>query len=119
VPDFFLANYHRLMPPISNIEAMLVIHLIRFKWDERPPRPAFKTLAKCMRMTDTAVRGHARSLETKGYLKRRKRVGAPNWFYLEPLFGALEALMPVVEAEAEAARVAELKAEKWEGEGPE
>lgn len=115
VSDFFLANYRRLVPPLTNTEAMLVVHLMRFKWDERPPRPAYKTLAKCMGLTDTAVRGHARNLETKGCLKRRKRVGAPNWFYLEPLFEKLEVLMPEIAAEEAARKTEEAEAEKWPG----
>ncbi|MCA9619665.1 MAG: hypothetical protein KC731_11585 [Myxococcales bacterium] len=115
VSDFFLTNYRRLSPPLTNTEAMLVVHLLRFKWDERPPRPAYKTLAKYMGLTDTAVRGHARSLETKGCLKRRKRVGAPNWFYLEPLFEKLEALMPEVAAEEEAQKAKQAEEEKWPG----
>lgn len=113
VSDFFLSNYARLVPPLTNTEAMLVIHLIRYKWDERPPRPAFKTLAKSMGLTTTAVRGHARSVEKKGYLKRVQRVGAPNRFYLEPLFEKLEALMPIVAEEEEARKEKEREAEKW------
>lgn len=116
VPTFFLANYHRLQPPLTNTEAMLVIQLIRFKWDDSPPRPAYKTLARCMGMTDTAVRNHARTLEAKGYLRRRKRMGSPNLFYLEPLFEKLEELMPTVAAEVEAQRKAQKDAERWSSE---
>lgn len=69
---------------------MLIIHLMLHKWTNEPPYPAFKTLAKRMGISDTAVRGHARSLEFKKYLKRQKRVNDTNLFYLEPLFDALE-----------------------------
>jgi hypothetical protein len=93
VSDYFLENYHRLKPQVTSVEAMLVIHLMRHKWDERPPRPAFKTLAKRMGLTDTSVRNHARSLEKKKLLVRIKRVAQPNQFDLTPLFGALERLL--------------------------
>jgi hypothetical protein len=93
VSDFFLQNYHRLRPPLTTSEAMLVIQLLLFKWDERHPYPAFKTLAKHMGMSPTAVRNHARSLETgKRYLRRIMRTAKPNKFDLAPLFAALEKL---------------------------
>lgn len=95
VSDYFLENYHRLKPPITTLEAMLIIHLMRHKWDSRHPRPAFKTLAKRMGITDTAVRNHARSLEKKLFLHRIKRVGQPNHFDLAPLFAALERMQDV------------------------
>lgn len=92
VSDFFLKNYHRLSPPVTNSEAMLIIHLMMHKWDESAPYPAFKTLAKRMGMSVTAARGHARSLEVKKLLVREKRVAKTNRFHLEPLFEALEKL---------------------------
>jgi hypothetical protein len=93
VVDFFLDNYHRLPRPLTSLEAMLVIHLMRHKWSEDHPYPAFKTIAKKMGVTATAVRNHARSLEAgKHYLHRIMRVGRPNRFDLTPLFAALEKL---------------------------
>lgn len=92
ISDYFLESYHKLRPPLTSLEAMLVIHLMRHKWDEKHPRPAFKTLAKRMGITDTAVRNHGRNLEKKNYLRRIKRVGQPNHFDLAPLFEALERL---------------------------
>lgn len=92
VSDFFLRNYHRLSPPITNSEAILVIHLMSHKWDHQAPYPGFKTLARRMGMSMTAARGHARKLEVKRYLRREKRVGTTNRFHLEPLFEALEKL---------------------------
>ena len=92
VSDFFLKSYHRLSPPITNSEAMLIVHLMMHKWDKGAPYIGFKTLAKRMGMSTTAARGHARSLDVKGYLRREIRVGTTNRFYLEPLFEALEKL---------------------------
>lgn len=90
VSDFFLDHYARLEPPITNAEAILVIHLIRHKWDDAPPFPGFTTLAKRMGISATAARAHARSLENKGYLLRQMRVGTTNKFDLKRLFTALE-----------------------------
>jgi hypothetical protein len=92
VSDFFLENYAALNPPLTTTEAMLVIQLMRHKWSESCPYPAFKTLARRMGMSDTAVRNHARSLEKKGCLQRLQRVGLPNLFDLKPLLEKLEEL---------------------------
>ncbi len=92
VSNFFLENYSSLKPPLTTPEAMLVIHLLRHKWSEQPPFPRFKTLGARMGMTPTAVRNHARKLESKGYLHREVRVAKPNLFYLDGLFAALEKL---------------------------
>jgi hypothetical protein len=93
ISDVFLDSYTKLDPPITNVEALLIIHLMKFKWDASPPYPGFKTLARRMAMTSTSVRNHARSLQKKGYLIRLKRVGTTNRFDLNPLFNALEDLL--------------------------
>ena len=103
IADYFLDSYRRLKPPLSTHEMVLVIHLMRHKWDEAPPFPGFTTLAKRMGITATATRNHARSLEQKGYLIRQKRVGTTNLFDLTPLFRALEQLQ-VYEAGLEQGR---------------
>jgi hypothetical protein len=94
ISDFFLDNYRQL--GISNLEAMLIIHLVRHKWTVKMPFPGFKRLAKRMGMTPTGVRAHARSLQRKGLLRRVKRPGKANVFDLEPLFEQLEQLIPQV-----------------------
>lgn len=91
IVSVFLENYAKMSPPLTTPEAMLIIQLMSFKWDEAMPWPAFKTLAKRMGISDTAVRNHARNLETrKKYIVRHKRVGLPNLFDLTPLFAELE-----------------------------
>ena len=82
---------------------MLVIHLIRHKWDEDPPFPGFTTLARRMGISQTATRAHARSLEKKGYLLRQMRVGTTNKFDLRPLFLALEKLQEYERGRADGA----------------
>jgi DNA-binding MarR family transcriptional regulator len=89
---YFIQNYHRLPYPISAIEFTLIVHLISHKWDDAMPFPKVSTLAKKMLRSEAAVRGAARSLEKKKYLKRYMKRGKPNHFDLTPLFEALEKL---------------------------
>lgn len=93
VSDYFLDNYHRLSPPIRTSEAMLIIQLMRHKWDSDAPYPGFKSLAKKMGISVQAARLHARTLEKHGYLRREMKVGETNRFHLAPLFNALEVHM--------------------------
>lgn len=90
VSDEFLRLYGDLYPSISNGEAMFIIQLLSFKWDEKMPRPGFKTIAKRMGISDTQARTYARNLEKNAYLGRVSRVGQTNRFDLTPLFKALE-----------------------------
>ena len=92
ISDFFLDNYHKLQPKITGPEVLLVLHLMRHKWDATAPFPALKTLAKRLGVSSTSVRNTARSLEAKKYLKRQMRIGSTNRFDLTPLFRALEVL---------------------------
>jgi DNA-binding MarR family transcriptional regulator len=92
ISNTFLMSYARLDPPVTSSEAILIAHLIHFKWDKIPPKPALTTLARRMGITATAVRNHVRSLEKKCYLFRHRRAGRPNLFDLRPLFLALEKL---------------------------
>ncbi|AMV19683.1 helix-turn-helix domain-containing protein [Planctomyces sp. SH-PL14] len=104
VSDFFLNNYHRL--EMSHTEAMVVIHLVSFKWDDNAPFPALKTIGRRMGITSTSVRSHVRRLEEKGLLAREMQVGTTNRFHLQPLFARLEQLLALDE-QREAERLAE------------
>ena len=75
---------------ITSGEAMFIIHLVRYKWDEKMPYPGFFTIAGKMKVTDISVRKYARDLERKGFLKRIGRLGKTTVFDLTPLFAALE-----------------------------
>lgn len=90
IVNSFLENYSKLDPPITASEILLIVHLIRFKWDDAAPHPSFGRLAQLMGATDSAVRNHARSLERKGYLRRKRRFNQSSLFDLNPLFEALE-----------------------------
>jgi len=44
----FLEHFASLKPPLTAAEAMLVVQLISFKWDESNPFPSVATLAARM-----------------------------------------------------------------------
>jgi hypothetical protein len=91
ISNIFLQHYRDLLN-ITNTEAMLIIQLMYYKWDEKPPFPAFKTLAHKMGLTEQQIRVHALSLVRKGVMGKTPRLGKPNLFHLEPLFEKLEAI---------------------------
>lgn len=67
---------------------MLVMHLMRFKWDERNPYPSYETLAERTGTSYNAIRAQVKSLADKGYLNKirsRQRIE----YDLSPLFAAL------------------------------
>ena len=102
ISNFFLANYHRLNPCLTSAEAMVLIHLFSYKWDEEMPHPGSKALAKRMDISPTAVRGHLRVLEKrKKCLVRNKQVGSTNRYDLAPLLEKLEKLLAADAAAAE------------------
>lgn len=99
VPSYFLQNYHRLPPPtpgqrgLTSTEAMLLIHLLDFKWDEHPPFPALETLAERMGITARAVRKAMVHLEECKFLERIPDRRRTNRYDMTGLFRALEKLM--------------------------
>jgi DNA-binding MarR family transcriptional regulator len=96
IPAAFLEHYGPM--GITSSEAMLIVHLMSHKWDEKNPFPTFGRIAARMRVSETAVRGHARNLEKKKFLKRIKRPGRSNEFDLTPLFERLEKMQAFTKA---------------------
>jgi hypothetical protein len=86
----FLQNYTAMTPPLTTPEAMLVLHLMGFKWTAEAPFPGYKTLGRLMGCSPKMVRRHAKALQSVGYLRREMRVGQTNRFHLDGLFRALE-----------------------------
>jgi len=89
VPTKFLRSYTALNPPLSSGEALFVLHLMTFKWDDAAPFPSYGRIAKTMGVTDKMARRYAQSLQKKGYLMRQYQKRAPNKFDLSRLFDAL------------------------------
>ena len=88
VPQVLLKHYTDLN--ITSMEAMLVVHLLSYKWDEQLPFPSMTTLAGRMGCSPRYVRKLCESLESVGYLKRNGRIGMSNQFDLSGLFARLE-----------------------------
>jgi hypothetical protein len=89
VPTKFLRSYTALNPPLSSGEALFVLQLMTFKWDDAAPFPSYGRIAKAMGVTDKMARRYAQSLQKKGYLMRQYQKRAPNKFDLSRLFDAL------------------------------
>src|ERR1035437_450872 len=91
VPAALLTRYAQL--GLSTGEFVFVLELMVFKWNERAPFPSYSTLAKRMGITTEMTRRHAKSLESKGMLKRIRHTGQSNVFDLLPLTNTLKALL--------------------------
>lgn len=100
VPNCFLSNYSKLEPAMTGDEALLVVHLLRYKWDGRHPYPSNGTLAGEIGISERTVRRLTASLEKKGYLRRVYRNNSSNEFDLEPLLEILQRLDRPASAEA-------------------
>lgn len=91
VPTLFLNQYAQL--DITPTEAMLIIHLMSYKWDARRPFPSISMLRKKLGLSDGQVRALLRRLERqKRLLKRIQRIGRSNEFDFSPLIRRLEEL---------------------------
>lgn len=89
VPTTFLDHYVDL--GITPAEAMLIVHLMSFKWDERMPFPSIGRLREKTGLSDGQIRALLRRLEKqKGVLYRIRRLGRTNQFDFGPLIEKLE-----------------------------
>ena len=91
VPAALLARYAKL--GLSTGAFVFVLELIVFKWNEQAPFPSYNTLAQRMGITTEMTRRHAKSLESKGMLKRIGHTGQNNSFDLLPLTNSLKKLL--------------------------
>lgn len=89
VPTTFLKYFGSLEPSLTPAEALFVLELMVYKWDERSPFPGYRAVAERMGVSEAYTRKLARGLQTKGYLVRQARVGRTNRFDLQPLFDRL------------------------------
>ena len=100
VANSFLDYYARLVPAITYGEAMVVVHIMRHKWDEKCPYPSLKSIAAKMGVSDQSVRSKVRALDGKGYLGRFYHKGERTRYDMTPLFTALEAAVQAAEKAA-------------------
>ena len=89
----FLEHFAGLKPPLTAAEAMLVIQLVSFKWDEAKPFPSVSTLAARMGCGERNIRKMLKRLEAVGYVVREERVGTSNLYELGGLFRKLEQVL--------------------------
>ena len=102
VPVHFLMKYAAMKPFCLTVpEAMFVVQVMAFKWDEKAPFPGYKKVAARMGISEAYARKLARGLEGKGFLRRVARVGSTNAFDFQPLF---DKLLPHAKAEGEVVR---------------
>lgn len=71
VPNLILDALPRL--GITDEESLFIIHVFRFKRDERNPYPKVRTLARTMGKSERTIQSYMRSLEGKGCLERKYR----------------------------------------------
>jgi len=117
ISNYFLENYHRLSPHpsakgLSSAEAMVIVHLLSYKWDERAPYPTLGKISARMGISKRAVRAHLKTLgdlktpdEISYVYRERSAVGGPNRFHFDGLYSALNTLMA---ADLEAKTMAEM-----------
>jgi hypothetical protein len=86
------------LPPkgLSPVEAMFILHLMSFKWDEGAPFPGYARLATRLGVSVPYVKKIAAALEERGFLAKSRRnmrndnVGfATNEYDLSPFFDRL------------------------------
>jgi hypothetical protein len=85
----FFAGVAKLDPPLTPTQAMLVLHLMSFKWRDGAPFVSYDTLAGRMNLSAKMVQRHAKTLARAGYLRIEERRGRSNRFHLDGLFDAL------------------------------
>lgn len=91
VPSIFLRYLGAIRPHLTPTEALFILELMLYKWDERAPFPGLKTVAEQMGVSETYARKLARTLEKKGLVRRIWRTGTTNEYDLQPLFDKLSA----------------------------
>lgn len=75
IPNIILDYYSKL--GISANEMMCIIHIWQYWWSgERNPFPSVKEIARRMNKTERMVANYLESLESKGFLIRKRRVYA-------------------------------------------
>lgn len=95
ISHFFLQNYHRLKPNpgasgLSSTEAMLIVHLMSYKWDQDDPYPSVGELAKRLGVSRRQARHTIKTLEDLKLLRRKNRPnGGTNAYDLSQLFDRL------------------------------
>lgn len=86
VVNAFLDYYKDL--DIKDTEAMFLIHLMSYKWDEQHPFPTYAKIAEVMHLKEDSLRRMTLRLQNAGLIRRDKADGR-KVFDLTPLFDRL------------------------------
>ena len=103
IPTYFLQAYHRLghrpgtepnpgTKGLSSTEALVVIHLMSYRWGTGAPFPSLKTIADRMGITQRAVRKALQHLGELGYIRREYSKGGLTRYHFNGLIRVLEEL---------------------------
>ena len=88
IPNLVLDLYSKL--DITSEELLFILLAFSFKWDERNPFPSCRTIAAKMGKKKRTVQAYAQSLENKGYLIRKPRLGRSSELDFSPLLDAIK-----------------------------
>ena len=93
IPTSLLRNLHTIGEyGLTPAELVFVLEVMSFKWGKEDPFPSYRRIADNMGVSEGYVRKIARSLEEKGFLKRKTREGMTNKFDFSSLFEEIAAL---------------------------
>lgn len=99
IPLFFLKNYAKIgaadgQTGLNPSEAMVIIQLMSFKWDERAPFPTVGKIAEQTNLKERSIREIIRRLEGLGLIRREPSPhGGPNRYHFEGLVSTLHRMM--------------------------
>jgi transposase len=92
LPNLLLDNYCHM--GITALEAMFIIHLLEYMFTLKSPYPSYKTIGKKMGKSRNTIQYYARSLENKGWIVRRKRIGRQNAISLDRIIEFFKFAIP-------------------------
>jgi DNA-binding MarR family transcriptional regulator len=97
VPDSFFKLTTTFRPKVTATQALLLLHLMSYKWREGAPWVAYETLGQRLGISAKQVTRLMKRLERDGYVQIEERSGRTNRFILD---GFLDALHAAVDREA-------------------
>jgi Helix-turn-helix domain len=91
VPDAFFKLTATLRPQITPTQALLLLHLMSYKWRADAPWASYDTLGKGLGLGAKQIGRLVKGLERNGYLQVEERSGRSNRFVLDRFHDALDA----------------------------
>ena len=91
VPKAFFDSLWMLRPPITPTRALVLLHLMSFKWTEQSPYVGQAKLAKRLGLSTKMVARHLHQLEKDRYVRIERRHGRSSVLHLDGFLDALNA----------------------------